>query len=230
MAKRVLITGASRGIGLELVKHYKALGWNVVAAVRNPSSATELRSLGPEGIVALDVADEASVATAATAIGADAPIDMLINNAGIIVKSSLTKTTKADFLRQLEVNAVGPFLVTKAFMPNLKLAAKQNDYAIAAFLSAKIASIELNTQGGYHAYRASKTALNGIAKTLAVDMAPRGISTVLLHPGYVKTDFTGHKGDLTAEESARALASILDNVRKGDKAAFYDIDGTILPW
>ncbi|KDO30728.1 hypothetical protein SPRG_04629 [Saprolegnia parasitica CBS 223.65] len=126
---------------------------------------------------------------------------MLINNRGIIVKSSLTKTTKAYILRQLEVNTVGPFLATKALMPNLKLAAKQNDLMIAAFLSTKIASIQLNKQGGYHAYRASKTALNGIAKTLAVDMEPRGISTVLLRPGYVKTDFTGHKGDLSAKES-----------------------------
>ncbi|OQR94225.1 short chain dehydrogenase [Achlya hypogyna] len=165
--KRVLITGASRGIGLELAKYYKAQGWHVIAAVRNPAAATELHKLSQERIVALDVADERPLPR-------PPPPPTLL--------------TKEDLMRQFEVNSVGPLLVARAFLPNLELAAGMRKHAISAYISSKMGSIEANVDGGGYCYLASKTAVNSLVKSLSIELGPRGISTVLLHPGYVQTD------------------------------------------
>ncbi|KDO18718.1 hypothetical protein SPRG_15938 [Saprolegnia parasitica CBS 223.65] len=211
--KRVLITGASRGIGLELARHYKAKGWLVIAAVRNPATAIELHELGLERIVAMDVIDELSIDAAASTIGPDTPIDLLLNNAGILL-----------------VNTVGPFLVTKAFLPNLNAAVKTQGLAIAAYITSKMGSIECNVAGSCYGYRASKTGLNSLIKSLAIELGPKGISTLLLHPGYVQTDMNDMRGELTVAESIAGMAAVLDTVKPGDNAKYYDIDGSILPW
>ncbi|OQR92090.1 short chain dehydrogenase [Thraustotheca clavata] len=230
MSKVVLITGASRGIGLEFAKHYKANGWRVIAAVRNPATATKLQELAVDQIVALDVVNEESVVAAAREIGAKTPINLLINNTGIYEGGSLEKTTKEDLVRQFEINSVGPLTVTKAFLPNLQLAAQKNEQAIFAYITSKMGSIDVNKSGGSYGYRASKAALNSIVKCLSIDLAPLGIVTLLLHPGYVQTDLTGHRGDLTVAQSIEAMSSTLEKVAAKDNANFYDIDGTLLPW
>ncbi|KDO30727.1 hypothetical protein SPRG_04628 [Saprolegnia parasitica CBS 223.65] len=228
--KRVLITGASRGIGLELARHYKAKGWLVIAAVRNPATAIELHELGLERIVAMDVIDELSIDAAASTIGPDTPIDLLLNNAGILLGRSLTDATKENLLRQFEVNTVGPFLVTKAFLPNLNAAVKTQGLAIAAYITSKMGSIECNVAGSCYGYRASKTGLNSLIKSLAIELGPKGISTLLLHPGYVQTDMNDMRGELTVAESIAGMAAVLDTAKPGDNAKYYDIDGSILPW
>ncbi|KAF0717609.1 Aste57867_2203 [Aphanomyces stellatus] len=228
--KRVLITGASRGIGLAFVKHYKAQGWNIIAAVRNPAAAKELLDLHVERIVAIDTADEASVLQAAADVGFDTPIDLLINNAGILTHDKLETATKADLMRQFEVNAVGPWLVTRAFLSNLDRAKAASGFAFVAQLTSQMGSIERNVSSGYYGYRASKAALNSLNKSLAVDLGARGLAAVVLHPGYVATDMCGGKGDLTATESVAGLTRVLDNVTAADNGKFYQSDGSIIPW
>ncbi|RHY74433.1 hypothetical protein DYB30_004990 [Aphanomyces astaci] len=228
--RRVLITGAGRGIGLTFAKHYKAQGWNVIAAVRNPASAQELIDLQVEKIVALDVSSEESVNAAAAAVGRQVPIDLLINNAGVLARDTLETATKASLLHHFEVNSIGPWLVTRAFLPNLELAASPSGVTIVAQVTSQMGSIERILSGGYYAYRSSKTALNSLTKSLSVDLKPRGITSILLHPGYVKTDMTGHNGDITTAESVAGLTSILAKATAEDNGRFFHTDGSIIPW
>ncbi|KAF0717610.1 Aste57867_2204 [Aphanomyces stellatus] len=228
--KRVLITGASRGIGLRLAQHYKAQGWNVIAAVRAPAAANDLNALHVEKIVAIDTSDEASVLQAVADVGLDTPIDLLINNAGVLTRHSLETATKADLMRQFEINAVGPWLVTRAFLPNLELAKAASGIAIAAQVSSIVASIEQNVTGRNYGYRASKTALNSLNKSLSVDLHDRGVVCVVLHPGYVKTDMTDHLGDITVDESVAGLTTVLARITPADSGKFYHTNGSIIPW
>ncbi|RHY35041.1 hypothetical protein DYB32_000473 [Aphanomyces invadans] len=101
---------------------------------------------------------------------------------------------------------------------------------IVAHVTSQMSSIERNKSGGYYAYRSSKTALNSLSMSLSVDLKPRGITCILLHPGYVKTDMTGHHGDITTAESVAGLTSILDNATPDDNGRFYHTDGSIIPW
>ncbi|RHY92572.1 hypothetical protein DYB28_006568 [Aphanomyces astaci] len=219
--RRVLITGAGRGIGLTFAKHYKAQGWNVIAAVRNPASAQELIDLQVEKIVALDVSSEESVNAAAADVGRQVPIDLLINNAGVLARDTLETATKASLLHHFEVNSIGPWLVTRAFLPNLELAASPSGVTIVAQVTSQMGSIERILSGGYYAYRSSKTALNSLTKSLSVDLKPRGITSILLHPGYVKTDMTGHNGDITTAESVAGLTSILAKATAEDNESIH---------
>uniref|UniRef100_K3XCT6 Uncharacterized protein n=1 Tax=Globisporangium ultimum (strain ATCC 200006 / CBS 805.95 / DAOM BR144) TaxID=431595 RepID=K3XCT6_GLOUD len=156
--KTVLITGATRGIGLTLAEHYVRLGWKVIGAVRDPAAADKL-----------DSSDEASILNAAKALEGEA-IDLLINNAGILLSSgTLAATTKDDLLKQFEVNSVGPFLVTRAFIPHLKAAVAKHGSAYVAQISSVMGSIGLNF-GGYYGYRESKAAVNMINSSLAIDL------------------------------------------------------------
>ncbi|CAK4703155.1 unnamed protein product [Aphanomyces euteiches] len=230
--KRVLITGASRGIGLTFAKHYKSHGWNVIAAVRDPANAKELIDLQLEKIVRLDVANEESILEAAATVGPNVPIDLLINNAGILANDNLETATRASILQHFEVNALGPWLVTRAFLPNLEIAAKSasSGPTIVAQVTSQMGSIERNTTGKYYAYRSSKSALNSLTKSLSVDLKPHGITCILLHPGYVQTDMTAHNGEITTEESVAGLTTILSNATADDNGRFYHTNGTILPW
>ncbi|CAK4142328.1 unnamed protein product [Aphanomyces euteiches] len=180
---RVLITGDSRAIGLTFAKHYKSHGLSVIATVRDPANTNEHMDMQLEKILRLDAANEESNLEAAATVGSNTPIDLPSNNA---------------------VNAHGPWLVTRAFLPNLEFAA----------------NIERNTSGALNAYRSSKTALNCLTKSLSVDLKPRGIMCILLHPGYVQTDMTAHNGEITTEESVAGLRTILFNCRR-----FYHTDG-----
>ncbi|CAK4415871.1 unnamed protein product [Aphanomyces euteiches] len=233
--KRVLITGASRGIGLAFAKHYNALGWNVIATARTPSSSSELQQLRVEAVVPLDVACEESIKEAAKSIGTTTPIDLIINNAGIILPDTLRSASKANMIKQYEVNAIGPFLVSRAFVSNLELAAKAGaSPAITAQISARIASLgcvgEPGSIPGLYGYKASKTALNSLTKALSVDLKPRGIASVLVHPGFVKTDMSGQKGKFTPDQSVEKIAAILAKTTIEDTGNFYHIDGTTTPW
>ncbi|RLO03751.1 hypothetical protein DYB28_005743 [Aphanomyces astaci] len=243
--RRVLITGANRGIGLTLAKHYKATGWNVVAAVRNPAAASEvhaciltildvslqLHALQVESILTLDVSNEESIHAAACTLGADVPIDLLINNAGVLTRDSLASASKAELLRQFEINAVGPFLVARAFLPNLERAvATSVRPQILANVSSIVGSMSLNTTGQNYGYRSSKAALNSLTKSLSVDLGARGICCLLLHPGYVQTDMTDHRGDMDVHESIAGLAAVLAKATFDDNATFFHTNGSVIPW
>lgn len=184
----------------------------------------------------LDSSDEASILNAAKKLESEA-IDLLINNAGIFAGGNLDVTTKEDLLQQFEVNAVGPFLVTRAFTSHLKAAVALNGSALVAQITSFLGSIELAfgeysgfSAGGRYGYRTSKAALNMINASLAVDLKSESIGTLALHPGFVQTDLTEHHGEVTPEESVSGLMNVIAGFDIADTGAFYDWTGKKMPW
>ncbi|KAG7399719.1 hypothetical protein PHYBOEH_008053 [Phytophthora boehmeriae] len=229
--KTVLITGSTRGIGLELAKHFTKAGWKVIGVARNGSNSEKLQALSPFKVVSFDCTDESTVLQAAQELKG-VPIDLLINNAGIFIGGGLEETTKDMLMRQFEVNTVGPFVVTRAFLSNLKLGAEKNggDGALVATVSSVMGSIASNTDGGNYSYAASKAAMNMINSSLAIDLKKDNISAIVLHPGYVVTDLTGGLGDVHTDESVEGMASVIEKVTMADTGKFFHFKGHELPW
>ncbi|KAL3663439.1 hypothetical protein V7S43_011844 [Phytophthora oleae] len=230
-AKTVLITGSNRGIGLSFTKHYVNNGWKVIAAARDLQSATDLKALKVEKIVQIDTSDEASITAAAQQLKGQ-PIDLLINNAGIggLHGGGLDQTTKAEMMKQFEINAVGPFLMTRAFLPNLKLAVAKNGSATVGQITSCLGSIADNGSGGMYGYHASKTALNMVNSSLATDLKDEKIIVLALHPGYVVTRMTGHTGQTTPEDSVAGMTKIIAEATSEDSGKFFHFSGNILPY
>ena len=215
-----LVTGCNRGIGLQLVTQLHARGDNVIGVCR--SSNTDLDTLGIRVISGIDVADGASVRKLATQIG-DEPIDILINNAGILRRDSFGSLDYDEMLEQYRVNTLGPLRVTEALAGNLGKGAK------VAIVTSRVGSIEDNGSGGNWGYRASKTAVNMIGTNLMHELKPRGIAVALLHPGYVATDMTGQQG-ISPEVSARGLIKCIDELTLENSGGFWHAEGYELPW
>ncbi|KAG1696178.1 hypothetical protein DVH05_018711 [Phytophthora capsici] len=229
-AKTVLITGSNRGIGLAFATHYKKEGWNVIGCARNVDAATDLKKLEPWKLLTLDTSSEESINATAKAL-ANVPINLLINNAGIMDVHDLQSTTKADLLRHFEVNTVGPFLMTRALLPNLRLAVSTEGSAFVVQMTSRMGSITDNGSGGVYGYRASKTALNMVTKSLAVDLAKEKIGCLLLHPGYVNTAMVGFQGTVSPEDSVKGLTKIIANAKLEDSAKMFHFEkGDVLPW
>ncbi|KAJ8558893.1 hypothetical protein ON010_g8556 [Phytophthora cinnamomi] len=133
-------------------------------------------------------------------------------------------------MKLFEVNAVGPFLVTKAFLPNLKLAVAKRGSATVAQISSQRGSIAQNDTGGKYGYRTSKAALNMLNTSLAIDLRSDKITTLALHPGYVVTRMTGHKGEVTPDESVAGLTKVITNAKPVDSGKYLDFLGNSLPW
>ncbi|GLD92668.1 hypothetical protein PINS_up001247 [Pythium insidiosum] len=227
--KTVLITGANRGLGVEFVEHYVKSGWRVIATARRLDGNDRLRSLEPWKILQLDTSDEASILRAAGEI-ANVPIDLLINNAGILASRGMESSTKADIMDQFEVNAVGPFLTTQALLPNLRLAAREHDVAYVVQITSRLGSIGLNNDSGYYGYRASKAALNMISTSLARDLADDKIAVLMLHPGYTSTDMSHGKGDYSPSQSVAFMTKVIANATFADSGRFFHLEGHTLQW
>ncbi|TDH73589.1 hypothetical protein CCR75_007676 [Bremia lactucae] len=228
--KTVLITGSNRGIGLAFAKYYKKEGWNVIGCARDVTNAAELKQLELWMLITLDTSSEDSINAASKALE-NVPIHLLINNAGIMTEHNLQSTTKADLLRQYEVNAVGPFLMTRAMLPNLQLAVKDQGLAKVAQVTSRMGSIMDNNSGGYYGYRASKTALNMITKSLAVDLGKEKICCLLLHPGYVNTEMVQFSGSVSPADSVKGMAKIIAGAKLEDSAKMFHFEkGDVLPW
>ncbi|KAK1948359.1 Glutathione S-transferase 1 [Phytophthora citrophthora] len=186
--KTVLITGSTRGIGLSLAEHYTSAGWNVIGTTRANSNTDKLNALSPLKTVVLDVSDESSVLKAAIELEG-VVIDLLINNAGIGYPTTFTTVTKEQTMHQYEVNVTGPFLVTRAFLPNLQLAVKAHGSASVLQVSSVVGSITNNTEEnewmfrGQYGYTASKAALNMVTRSLAMDLREHKIPVVCMNPG-----------------------------------------------
>jgi NAD(P)-dependent dehydrogenase (short-subunit alcohol dehydrogenase family) len=223
----ILITGASRGLGLEFVRQYAAEGDRVIAACRDPSAASALKALkGDVRAVALDVADGGSIRALADAL-ANEPIDILINNAGVYGKAqSLGKMDYAAWEDVFRINAIGPMHLTDALVPRIAAGKRK----IVAAITSQMGSIEDNSSGGYYAYRSSKAALNAVFKSLAIDLKPRGITSVVLHPGWVKTDMGGANAPLEAPDSVRGMRTVLARLTNADSGRFLDYQGREMPW
>lgn len=189
----------------------------------------QLKKLAPWKLIPLDTGDEQSILKAAESLK-DVPIDLLINNAGILEDKNLMTTTKEDMMRQFEVNAVGPFLMTRAFLPSLRLAVKANGTAFVAQTTSRMGSISDNSSGDYYGYRASKTALNMITKSLSLDLKDEKIGCLLLHPGYVATAMVNNKGNVTPKEGVAGLTKIIEKATLEDSAKVFHFEGYELPW
>lgn len=220
MAK-VVITGANRGIGLELARLFQARGDTVVAGCR--SASPELVALGVRIQPDLDVADGASVRKFAAALG-DEPIDVLVNNAGVLSRETLTDLDEDRIRRQLEVNTLGPLRVTAALRGKLRRGSK------VAIVTSRMGSMADNTSGGMYGYRISKAAVNMAGVSLAQDLQPDGIAVALLHPGFVRTGMTGGNGQVDPDEAAAGLAARIDALELATSGGFWHANGERLPW
>jgi NAD(P)-dependent dehydrogenase (short-subunit alcohol dehydrogenase family) len=174
----------------------------------------------------VDVTDGAAVDALARRL-AHERIDTLVLNAGILAKESLGMIDAAGFdsmRRQFEVNALGPLRVAQALRDRIVEGGR------IGIITSRMGSMADNQSGGYYGYRASKAAVNAIGKSLAVDLAPRGIAVVLLHPGYVATDMVGGSGDVSPADAARQLIARLDALTRERSGTFQHANGTELPW
>lgn len=220
-----LITGANRGIGLAIAKQLAGRRDIVLGTARDPAAATEAFEAGVE-MLELDVADPESVAGLADQVG-DRPIDVLINNAAVYNdKAGLDETDIEKFNECMRVNVAGPLAVTQALLPRLEAGGKQ----MVVNISSVMGSISETRNGGSYGYRASKAALNMVTKTMSVELAPRGIGAVCVHPGWVETDMGGQGADLAPEESANHIIVTMDGLTTADSGRFMDYKGEDLGW
>lgn len=221
----VFVTGASRGLGLEFVRQYAAAGWNVTAACRDPSRVPVLADLGVE-TVPLDLADNRSIQRAAQTL-AGRSFDLLLNNAGVYGEGQqFGHLSETEWERVMHVNAIAPLKMAEAFLPHV-LAGQRK---LMVFLTSRMGSIADNSSGGSYIYRSSKAALNAAVKSLSIDLAPRGVTTLLLHPGWVKTDMGGPNASLTPADSIDGMRRLIDAVEAGQPLKFLDYTGQDLPW
>jgi len=222
MSITVFITGANRGIGLELARQYRARGERVIATARNPSEAAALVATGAR-VLALDVADPAQIDGLAAAVGTGG-IDILINNAGVSSTSpTLESCTLEELQRVLTVNSISPVLVTKALLPNLRAGGRK----VIINITSELASIS-TAKGSSYGYRASKAALNMLTVCMAQEL--KGFACIALHPGWVKTDMGGNRAPLTVEESVSSMLRVIDGVTAGSSGSYLNYAGKPIPW
>ncbi len=217
----ICITGANRGIGLELARQFKQRGDDVVAACRE--SSKELTKLDVEVIEGVDVTEDGSVGELAKALG-DRMVDVLVNCAGILSDESLSDLDFDRMRRQFEVNSLGPLRVTAALRGNLGKGSK------VAIITSRMGSIADNTSGGRYGYRMSKTAVNMAGRSLAQDLREAGVAVVILHPGFVRTEMTGGQGLIDPPESAAGLIARIDELSIETSGSFRHTNGEELPW
>ena len=227
-----LVTGANRGLGLEFARQYAAEGWQVIAACRAPKGAKELQQIaaasgGRIRILEMDVTDAASARAAAAGLKGEV-IDLLLNNAGVggPPGQQLGKLDYAAWARVLDTNSLGPMRVVEAFR---EYVAKSHLKQVVTITSG-MGSIADNTSGGRYAYRSSKAAVNMVMKSLSVDLAPRGITCVVMNPGWVRTDMGGASGTLSPAESIKAMRSVIAALRPEDSGKFLNYSGKPYPW
>jgi NAD(P)-dependent dehydrogenase (short-subunit alcohol dehydrogenase family) len=218
--KTALITGANRGIGLEIASQLKQKNYHVIVACRQ--SSNDLNALGCQVETNFDVADSDSVKKLADKLS-DKKLDLLINNAGILTTTSLDNLDYEAMRQQFEINTLGPLRVTENFLPNLSQGSK------IAIITSRMGSIA-DGSGGQYGYRISKTAVNMAGNCLAHDLKDQGIAVALLHPGYVRTGMTGNQGFIDTDESARGLIQRIEELNMDNTGGFWHTDGTELPW
>ncbi|WP_404342275.1 SDR family oxidoreductase [Pseudoalteromonas mariniglutinosa] len=221
MAKHVVITGANRGIGLNLCQQYLQLGWQVTAVVRKPSA--ELRALDTKIISDIDVANSDDIASLAKQLHGY-KIDLLINNAGIFHNETLAEMDFDGIEQQLAINAVAPIRVTHALLQSLGVDAK------VAMITSRLGSISDNDSGGYIGYRMSKAALNAASVSLAHELKSKNIAVGLFHPGFVQTQMVNFAGDISPETSAERLIQRIEELNLSNTGGFWHSNGEPLAW
>ncbi len=230
-----VVVGANRGIGLELARQLVASGDRVIGTARDVGAATELAASGVEAVLALDIADPASVA----AFGAELAtivdsVDLLINNAGVNAgafghegPAGVLDMTASALLAVTEVNAAGPMLVVQSLVPLLEAA----DGSWVVNISSQLGSMEVGlVMGRDVAYNVSKAALNMVTVCTARELASRGVRCVAFHPGWVRTDMGGPSAALSPTESASGILAKVASFTDADNGGFFRWDGTVHPW
>lgn len=217
----VLITGANRGIGLELARLYAGRGDQVTGVCRE--SSPELDAVATRVVTGIDVTSEADVRRLASEL-AGARVDLLINNAGLLQDEQLGAIDFDSIRTQMEINAYAPLRVAEALLALIPRGGK------IANVTSRMGSIADNDSGGRYGYRASKAALNAFGKSLAMDLKPKGVAVAQLHPGYVQTRMVGFSGHITPADSALGLAERIDGLSLENTGSFWHSNGEELPW
>lgn len=232
MSKVAFITGTTRGIGLELTKILLQKKYFVIATGRDTKKSKGLASLKSDytnglALVDLDVADDKSIVKIESELDGFPIIDLLINNAGMFTADDnqiLEKIDTASALRTFMVNTMGPLKVTQALLPHLK----KSKNAMVVNITSQMGSIDDNKMGRYYGYRMSKAALNMMTKSLSVDYPE--ITSIVIHPGWVKTDMGGAQAPVLPADSAAGIVAVIDNLKQKDSGKFYNFRGEVLPW
>lgn len=234
--KRIFITGATRGLGLEMVRQYAQQEHvHIFATYRNEHHAYALQSLAEQyaphiDLVPLDVADEQSIHNIIHHIeNKTNGLDILINNAAINPQDdtqSIGNLSMDSFLQVLRVNTIAPALIVQTLLPLLKKGHQPRIVNI----SSDMGSIEHRSYGGYHAYCTSKAALNMISRGLAADLAPYHIIVISLDPGWVQTDMGGQNAPLTPHESIAGMIKVVDELTMRQSGSYINYRGKALPW
>ncbi|MEB3265780.1 MAG: SDR family oxidoreductase [Cyanobacteriota bacterium] len=218
----ILVTGANRGIGLELCRQLQARADQVVAVCRTPSP--ELEGLGVRIEAGVELTCEAAIAHLVERL-AGLSLDGAILNAGLLESMGLDSLDPASIRRQFEVNALAPLLFTRALLPLLAPGAKL------ALITSRMGSIDDNSSGGSYGYRLSKVALNMAGRSLAVDLRPRGIAVALLHPGLVRTRMVAFNPQgIEPAVAVQGLLARFDALTLATSGSFWHANGEPLPW
>ena len=225
------ITGCNRGLGLEMAQQLVQRGERVIATCRDIATASDLTELALRSqglsLIEMDMASLESM-TEAVALLNEEPIDVFINNAGIYGPrdANFGNVAGDDMALVLHVNVIAPLQLTQLLIPRLRTGKGKK----LAFVSSKMGSIADNGRGGSYIYRSSKTALNSVVKTLAVDLAEEGFIAAALHPGWVRTDMGGPNGLIDAEESVRGMLQVIDALTPATTGEFINYNGAAIPW
>ena len=233
----MLVTGASRGLGFELVRQYGAEGWRIYACCRNPAQADALNALaaqaaGATTVHTLDVGEPAQIDALAASLSGT-PIDLLVNNAGQLGHSIEEQAPGAfgtiDYESWMQVHAINtmaPLMVAEAFVDHVAA----SEMKLLFFMSTHMSSITDLAEGKFYPYRSSKAALNLLVKALSIDLAPRGVRTLAVHPGWVSTDMGSAAAPVTPPQSIAGIRQVVAAYGDGQTGRFFQYDGKELPW
>lgn len=221
----ILITGASRGIGLEFARQFAADGWSVIAACRNPAGADKLKAVSGVDLHALDVDSAESVAALKREIGGR-PIDVLLNNAGIIGQRTGFGTLDYEAWEgAMNTNVFGPMRMAEAFADNVQASERKQ----MVFITSRMGSIAETSPNAY-VYRSSKTALNMAVRCMSLELASKGVTAILFHPGHVSTDMGGASAPVTPTQSVTGMKRQILGFTQADNGRFLAYDGGEIPW
>jgi NAD(P)-dependent dehydrogenase (short-subunit alcohol dehydrogenase family) len=230
---RALITGANRGIGLEMATHLARRGDVVFAGCRSPHNAADLHALarqyaGRVYVVTLDVADEASIAASVGQVAAHTDaLDLLVNNAAVVNRDERLQTlTYEQLVATFSVNTFGPVLMFKHYYDLLKRGVRP----LAVSITSEYSSLTDKQDGDLYMYCASKAALNMFTRTFAFDAEQDDINAFIIDPGWVRTRMGGDDADLSTTETVSGMLKLIDNATPADRGVCYRWNGDMLNW
>ena len=221
----VFITGASRGLGEEFVKQFLEDDWDIIATCRNPDEIQLDIPRNSIDIFPLDVTDHDSITILKSDLG-KRPIDVLINNAGIIgQRDGFGTLDYSAWARAMDTNVFGPMRIAEALIENVV----ESDLKQMVFITSRMGSIT-ETHPNAYVYRSSKAALNMAVRCMSLELADKGITAVLFHPGHVQTDMGGASAPVTPKASIAGMKEQIVNFTPKNNGAFLSYDGGSIPW